>query len=293
MDIGRPVDRPVQSGPPLAEFMTPLSSTPSFISRTHALLPLIVALLTAPVWLGLFEPDLFYFFNRQLAGLPDIVWSLFSLLGTGWAVYALTAPALLRYPRLLLSWLCAAPLAGLLTRLGKMWAFSPRPLEVLDPQTIHVIGEPLFIAAMPSGHTITAFAAVTAIYFSLPPGRRHRFLWLFLVALGVGLSRMAVGAHWPADVAVGAALGILSGLTGAWLCSKIKPVHLQPQSWLVRAVALFGAYCVYVLVNDKMGFAQNLPYQYVLAAFLTVTLAAFAVKTMRASHPTLQGDSSA
>lgn len=261
--------------------MNPLSTTPSSISRKHLLLPLLVAALTTPLWLGLFEPDMFYFFNRHLAVLPDIVWSLLSLLGTGWAVYALTAPALLLAPRILLAWLCAAPLAGVLTRVGKMWAFSPRPLEVLAPQTVHVIGEPLFIAAMPSGHTITAFAAATAIYFSLTPGRRHRFLWLFIMALGVGLSRMAVGAHWPADVAVGAALGILSGLVGAWLCSKIKPAHLQPHSGLMRGVALFGLYCAYVLLSDPMGFAQNMAYQYVLAAFLLVNLLRFAVCTLR------------
>lgn len=260
-------------------FMT--STPPAFIRRQHWLLPPLLILLTAPLWLGWFEPDLFYFLNRQLAVLPDMVWALFSLLGTGWAVYALTAPALLRAPRILLSWLCAAPLAGLLTRLGKMWAESPRPLEVLAPHTVHVIGEPLFIAAMPSGHTITGFAAATAIYFSLAPGRRQRHLWLFAVALGVGLSRIAVGAHWPADVAVGAALGILSGLSGAWLCGRIKPSLLQPQSWLVRAAALFGVYCLYVLLTDKMGFVQNLPYQYALAVLLLLSLVAFAVRTCR------------
>lgn len=263
--------------------MNPTSPSP-FIRRRHWLLPPLVLLLTIPLWLGGFEPDVFYFFNRQLAVLPDIVWSLFSLLGTGWAVFALTAPALLVAPRLVLAWLCAAPLAGLLTRLGKMWAGGPRPLEVLEPHTVHVIGDPLFIAAMPSGHTLTGFAAATAIYFSLVPGRRQRFLGLFLVALGVGLSRVAVGAHWPADVAVGAAVGMFSGLSGAWLCSRIKPSYLQPQSWLVRAAALFGVYCLYVLATDKMGFAQNLPYQYLLAAFLAVNLTLFAVRSVRSAR---------
>lgn len=262
--------------------MTPTS--PAFIRRQHWLLPPLLILLTTPLWLGIFEPTLFYFLNQQLAVLPDIVWALFSLLGTGWAVFALSAPALLRQPRLVLAWLCAAPLAGLLTRVGKSWAFSPRPLEVLPPETVHLIGDPLFVAAMPSGHTMTAFAAVTAIYFSLPSGRRHRHLWLFAVALGVGLSRIAVGAHWPADVAVGAALGVFSGLGGAWLCSRIKPALLQPQSWLVRATAIFGVYCLYVLVTDEMGFEQNLPYQYVLAAFLALMLTLFAVRTVRSEH---------
>lgn len=259
---------------------TTVPTTPS-ITRRHWALPLLVLLLTAPLWLGLFEPAVFYFLNRQLAVLPDLVWSLFSLLGTGWAVFALTSPALWRAPRLVLAWLCAAPLAGVLTRVGKTLALSPRPLEVLGPQGIHVIGEPLFIAAMPSGHAITAFAAATAIYFTLPPGYRRRHLWLYGVALGVALSRVAVGAHWPADVAVGAALGMLSGLTGAWLGSRLKASWLRPQSWLVRAAALFGGYCIYVLASDKMGFAQNLPYQYLLALFLLFNLVLFTVRSLQ------------
>jgi membrane-associated phospholipid phosphatase len=255
------------------------------ISRKHLLLPPLLLVLTLPLWLKLFEPATFFFFNRQLALLPDIVWSLLSLLGTGWAVFALNAPALWLAPRMIVAWFCAAPLAGVLTRIGKMMANNARPLEVLDPQAIHVIGEPLFVAAMPSGHTITAFTAATAIYFSLAPGRRHRFLWLFVLALGVGLSRIAVGAHWPADVAVGAALGVASGLLGAWLCSRIPPQHLQVQSWLVRGVALFGVYCVYVLLTDKMGFEINLPFQYVLGAYLVVCLLVFVVKTHRPAEP--------
>ena len=270
--------------------MTATPTAAPFITRKHLLLPPLVIVLTAPVWLGLFDPGLFYFFNRQLAALPDIVWSLFSLLGTGWAVFALTAPTLWRAPRVVVAWLCAAPLAGALTRVGKMMADNPRPLEVLDPQTIHLIGEPLFVAAMPSGHTLTAFAAASAIYFSLPPAGRQRFLWLFAVALGVGLSRMAVGAHWPADVAVGAALGLASGLLGAWLCSRIEPQYLRPQSWLVRGVAMFGGYCVYVLLTDKMGFEINLPYKYVLGIFLAACLAVFVVKTLRTDQQAPPGD---
>jgi membrane-associated phospholipid phosphatase len=249
----------------------------------HWSLPLILAVLTAPLWLGVFEPDAFYFFNRHLQVLPDIVWSLLSLLGTGWGLLAVTSPALWLCPRLVLALLCAAPWAGVFTRVGKTWANSVRPLEVLDPSTIHVIGEPLYVAAMPSGHTLTAFAAATALYFALPVHARRRHAWLFGVALGVGLSRMAVGAHWPADVSMGAVLGLLSGLIGAWLCARIpEPV----QRWLTRAVALLALYALHVLLTHPMGFVQNLPYQYVLAGFLGLNLIIFVIKTVRSLTPT-------
>ena len=203
------------------------------------------------------------------------------MLGTGWVVFALTAPMLWRAPRVLVSWLGAAPLAGVFTRIGKVMADSPRPLEVLDAQAIHVIGEPLYVAAMPSGHTLTAFAAATAIYFSLAPLGRRRFLWLFALAAGVGLSRLAVGAHWPADVAIGAVLGIVSGLTGAWLGSRIAEKHVQVNSWLLRGVALVGVYSLYVLWTDRMGFENNMPLQYGLGVFLAACLLIFFSKTVR------------
>jgi membrane-associated phospholipid phosphatase len=255
------------------------------ISHKHWLLPLLFLLPTAPIWLEPHGAELFYSLNRYFRVLPDGVWAALSMLGTGWCVYAMASPLLVRAPQVFVSWLCAAPLAGVLTRLGKEWASNMRPLGVLDEKTIHVIGEPLYLAAMPSGHTMTSFAAATAIYFSLSPHTRKPQLWLFVLALMAGLSRIAVGAHWPADVAVGAAAGVLSGLVGAWLAQKISPQHLQPQSWLMRGVAVLGFYSFYVLIEDEMGFEQNMILHYPLALLLGVSLIVFAMKSLRPASP--------
>ena len=272
-----PSSQTMHADPTPLQHATPLRT----IAPWHWALPFGVLALTAPLWLGVWEPALFRALNRWCAGLPDIVWSLFSLLGTGWAIYAASALALWRAPRVILAWLCAAPLAGVLTRIGKAMADNPRPLEVLGMDGIHVIGEPLFIASMPSGHSMTAFAGATAIYFSLAPATRRRWLWLFFVAFGVACSRVAVGAHWPADVAVGSAAGLLSGLTGAWLAARIPAQHLRPQAWLMRAVALLGVYALSVLWTDDMGFAINLPYQHGLGVFLAACLLVFTARSVR------------
>ena len=258
------------------------SSAPPRIQKLHWLLPLPILLLTAPIWLQPHEPSLFYLLNKSFSTLPDGLWAALSMLGTGWCVYAMASPLLVRAPAVFVSWLCAAPLAGVLTRLGKEWASNMRPLGVLEEKTIHVIGEPLYLAAMPSGHTMTSFAVATAIYFSLKPQTRKIHLWLFALAVCAGLSRIAVGAHWPADVAVGAAAGVLSGLVGAWLAQKISPQHLQPQSWLMRGVAALGFYSFYVLLEDEMGFEQNMPLHYPLALLLAVSLIIFARKSLQA-----------
>ncbi len=260
------------------------TSTPApRIAPWHWSLPFAVLALTAPLWLKWWEPTLFRTLNGHFGVLPDLFWSTLSLLGTAWAVYALTAPALWRAPRLLLAWICAAPAAGLLATPLKKLFESNRPLEALGPEGLNLVGDPLFIGSMPSGHTLTAFAGATAIYFSLSPEHRSRWLWLFVVAFGVACSRVAVGAHWPADTAVGAAMGILAGLVGAWLAGKIPERQLRPQSWLMRAVALLGVYTVYFLCTDEMGFDINLPAQYLLAAFMSVCLVIFVRKSLRAA----------
>jgi membrane-associated phospholipid phosphatase len=55
----------------------------------------------------------------------------------------------------------------------------------------------------PSGHTALAFATATALAAFLPRGR----WWYFLLATGVGASRIAVGEHFLSDVVAGAGVG--------------------------------------------------------------------------------------
>ena len=62
--------------------------------------------------------------------------------------------------------------------------------------------------SFPSGHTAAAFA-VAAAFAGLPFGLGPAALAL---ALGIGASRVYLGAHDPLDVAAGALLGTLSGV---------------------------------------------------------------------------------
>ena len=61
--------------------------------------------------------------------------------------------------------------------------------------------------SFPSGHTAAAFAV--AVAFGAGPSGLAVALFLFAVALGV--SRVYLGAHYPLDVAAGAALGTVAG----------------------------------------------------------------------------------
>ena len=78
----------------------------------------------------------------------------------------------------------------------------PRPF-LTDPRLVPVYrpGEYSF----PSGHTSSAFSAVTSLSRAYP--KWYVIAPSFLWAAGVGYSRMYLGVHYPTDVTAGAVLG--------------------------------------------------------------------------------------
>ncbi len=240
------------------------------------LLPLLLFLLGAPLWLHQFEPAMFVYINTLCAPVAAPFWAGLSMLGNAWGVLAITSPLLVGAPRLMWAWLCAAPFAILFSRGGKALIESPRPAAVVDNTQIRVVGELLHNVSMPSGHTLTAFTVASAIYFALPPVGRAKHLWLFVLAAGAGLSRIAVGAHWPGDVVVGASLGLLAGMLGTRLLARMDPKHLQPTAWSLRLVAILLVATLVAMLVETQDFDENQPLQYLLAAVVLGSLLAFA-----------------
>jgi membrane-associated phospholipid phosphatase/4-amino-4-deoxy-L-arabinose transferase-like glycosyltransferase len=99
---------------------------------------------------------------------------------------------------------------GLVVNRLKKLVDRPRPFNSL-PDVHLLVGKGL-AKSMPSSHAATAAAAamVTGLYY-----RRTR-KFLFPMAAAVGISRVAVGVHYPSDVLVGWALG----LAGGWAWPK-------------------------------------------------------------------------
>ena len=245
------------------------------IFSTHWLrwaIPIALLALSAPLWLHWGEPGLFLAINQACLLLPAPVWTGLSLLGNAWGVLAVTSPLLVLAPRLLWAWLCAVPFGVLFARLGKGLLDSPRPAAVIDNTLFRLVGEKLEVASMPSGHTLTAFAVASSLYFALEAQRRGRFVWLWLLAAAVGLSRIAVGAHWPGDVAVGACLGVLAGMFGNLLWRGLGSAFLVPHGWRLRSVAVLLMGTVYVLLDDPLDFAENTMLQRVFAALVVAVL---------------------
>jgi membrane-associated phospholipid phosphatase len=153
--------------------------------------------------------------------LPDGLWAFVTDQASTASVAAWLSLSLLAWPRAAAAVLLSWPAGLVLVRGLKHLVDAPRPEVLLPPEAIHVIGVSLSGLSFPSGHTATAFAVAAALLLSLTPGRQRRWaLPALLLAALVGLSRIAVGAHWPVDVLAGAAIGWLCGLSGAWWSAR-------------------------------------------------------------------------
>ena len=138
---------------------------------------------------------------------------------------------------------------------------------------------------MPSGHTTTAFAWTAAIYLALTTAQKRRHCWLLLLAFAVGLSRIAVGAHWPGDVAAGMCLGVLSALLGNTMLVAIRAQPWAALGWVSHgAKAMAGmavAVAIYVLMTQTLDFEETLTLQRILALWAAVSLLVLAVRARK------------
>ena len=90
-----------------------------------------------------------------------------------------------------------------------LW-FRPRPF--ISHQIISLITHEN-TGSFPSGHAAFFFALAAAVYLY----HKKWGIWLGVGAALISLARVFVGIHYPADILVGAILGIFSG----WVCFMV------------------------------------------------------------------------
>ncbi|SPE34923.1 conserved membrane hypothetical protein [Burkholderiales bacterium] len=230
------------------------------------------------------DPAVFLAVNAGAARwLPQPVPSALTILGHGLVAVMLLAPCLGRAPQALTAALYAAPLAGLLSRLGKALAAAPRPAAVLDPSSFHVQGQLLSgHNSFPSGHAITIFLVVSVLILGVEPVRVRAgavFALLGLASL-VAASRIMVGAHWPSDALGGAVLGVLAGAVGTWATGR-WPLWRMPQAPV--AFALTVLVCAAALAVVDTGYPLARPLQWAAAAFGAGLASLALVRALRAA----------
>lgn len=203
--------------------------------------------------------------NQTAQVVPDIIWSCLTVSGLGWAVLILVS-VMSRNDlgaRVVLSGFI---MGALVTHAIKPLLSMPRPGVVLPTDVLHFIGNPVInYHSMPSGHTVAALC-MGSLWVCLI--RSHAYPrwteWLaWIIAASIAASRVAVGAHWPADVLVGAGLGLMVGWL-AWRFPFAWP-RAKPRAfpWVPVLVEGLGAWAAFSL-NEGMPLA--LYWQYLLGA---------------------------
>lgn len=204
----------------------------------------------------------FLWLNGLFAALPSELWQWLTVLGDERVSLALALLLSRRHPRVFWSLICAA-LVGLAYARGlKPLVDAARPPAVMPAETFHVIGEGHQRHSFPSGHSVTA-----AVFFGVLAYYAQRLRWrlgLILLATGAGLSRVAVGVHWPVDVLAGLAGGALAALAGVWLARRSlwgiedEGVHL--------AFVVLAVFAAIGLLFDHGGYPGAAPFMTALGS---------------------------
>jgi membrane-associated phospholipid phosphatase len=95
---------------------------------------------------------------------------------------------------------CAYLCDGLLLAVLKPALDFPRPPLALPPGTVQIVGKAEFHHSLPSGHASFAMLVAASLWPVL--NRSWRAAGMVFV-LWVGISRISLGAHFPADVIAG------------------------------------------------------------------------------------------
>jgi membrane-associated phospholipid phosphatase len=222
-----------------------------------------LAALAALAWVTLagLDESLFFLFNGLSRVTGTALWAHITILGDGLVCAVLVLLWVRRHPERIWGGLLGAVIMVAVLHGTKALLSVPRPLGVLPAEMVEVIGPGHRRGAFPSGHTATAF--LYAGVWVLSTRRRILSLVLVVLALAVGISRMAVGVHWPSDVLAGAALGWVSAWLGLRWASR-TPWGVDPLGRRVLAGILLASALV-LLIIDHTGYPGTLLFQRLLA----------------------------
>ncbi len=171
--------------------------------------------------------------------------------------------------------LYAVLLSGVLVQVLKAVFERPRPSHTAG-YVLHALESPSFFDltgrfnSFPSGHTATAFALAMVLGARFPRAR----VPLYGLAVLIALSRIALGSHYPSDIAG----GVLLGLGVGWLLTRQGPWGEKKKKWvlagllfLVLSVCFFklGGYLVFDV--DEAVFSEASREMVVTGDYITPT----------------------
>lgn len=225
-----------------------------------------LAVLLALLLLSDGDAALFRAVNAAPWPAGEWLWSNITVLGDTMPLLCLLLPFVGRRPDLVWSIMVAVFAVSLLIHGAKMVFDMPRPPYLLSGDELRVIGFRASSGSFPSGHTAAAFAFAGAVAVMRFPVAAK--VIVLVLAAAVGVSRVAVGIHWPLDVVAGALTGWLGVMLSVWLGGR-WPLGLRLQMQRGLAVLLVAA-ALYTLWDYDGGYPLARPLLIALPSFVLV-----------------------
>lgn len=202
----------------------------------------LLALLMLSAYAGYFEKaDGFLIMNRATSIIPLGFWKVFTHGGDGLFAWLLAIMLWVfrRRPEalfLILAW----AISGALVQLSKNIIFPDalRPLAWFEAQQLQLIVpdglNPHRNNSFPSGHSATAI--VVAFVLSMLASKPWVGLLVAWFGLMLCLSRVALFQHFPVDILIGAAIGLLAlwpaWHLSRWICRRWPKLNTSNSIWL-------------------------------------------------------------
>lgn len=223
--------------------------------------------------------------NNVSGYLPESLLQIITFLGDSTVALALMLFFARKNPATLWVVFVAAIIGMMISHGMKDYFAMLRPASVLASTEFYIIGKPVYLGSFPSGHSLTIFVFVaTLMYFS---SRKQTQLWLLLFGMTISLSRVLVGAHWPIDILIGSALGLISTVLAVTICQRFTigfnlVIHLLLLTLLFAAgLSLFQHDGGYPLAAD---FAKLLAWFTLFVVIKDYGLNNVITKTLASTH---------
>jgi len=180
---------------------------------------------------GALDLELFRLANRDAGPLADALMRFLSSQAFGIGLAALLVAFLVGWRgrgagrAVLALGMAVAASDAVGARLLRPLLHRTRPCYALEPGSFRWLLPAANLGSLPSLHASNFFA----LAFVAARADRRLALPAYLAALGVSLSRVYVGVHWPSDVAAGAIWGTLAGAL-AWRLARAVDGWVQRRS---------------------------------------------------------------
>ncbi len=214
---------------------------------------LVLSLAVAMVYAFDANLALFHLFNGLSLYTGSWLWANLTTFGDSLVVFSLALLLVERRPQLLWVLMFSAIISTLIVHGLKEWTLVMRPPGTLAPDELIVIGTPHRAVSFPSGHTTAAFSLVALLVLQRTLAT-HWKVALLAAAAVVGISRMAVGVHWPYDVLGGALIGWSSVLIAYYFAPRIAWGVSDSAQRFFTVLLLFAA--VSLLFYHDSGYTQ-------------------------------------